>query len=188
MVRRVLMVLFLIVAVPAAAPAEQIDGGCWMPWWNMEWNSVLLGPIAQSFIATAPVMDFVDLMLAEGQSNSTGVQLALTLYSGGLAGPIVATSAVVQLDDGANDIFRFQFDPPVELTVSSTYTFELVRIGDTGYAMVRGSIGDPCPGTYAWIEGVALDYADLWYQVGRSDAVPTSTPNWGKLKWRYLRT
>lgn len=183
--RTVLLALALTATVPSFARSDQIDATCQMPWWNMEWNAVLLGPIAQSFVATADRMDFVDLMMAEGPSNSTGVQLALNLRAGDLAGAVLATSDVVQLDDGANDIFRFQFDPFVALEVGSTYVFEIVRVSESGYAMVRGSSDDPCPDMHAWISGLVRDLADLWFQLGRAPQVGTSASDWGGLKWIY---
>jgi hypothetical protein len=43
----------------------------------------------------------VDLLMAEGPSNSTGVQLALHVHDGDLAGTVPAMSAVAPLMPGA---------------------------------------------------------------------------------------
>lgn len=177
--------LLIGVALPVAATAEQVDVGCSMPWWNMAWNAPLLGPIAQDFVAAADRMDFVDLLLAEGQSNSNGVQVALALRAGELSGPVLATSTVLDLADGADGYFRFRFDPPVPLLVGATYLFEIRRVSDTGYLMVRGANDDPCPDGHGWIEGAQSELADLWFALGREVVVGDRSRSWGALKSRF---
>jgi hypothetical protein len=51
--RSALLGVVMMVRIPTAPRADQIDNTCQMPWWNIEWDTVLLGPIAQSFVATA---------------------------------------------------------------------------------------------------------------------------------------
>lgn len=186
MVRGILFcVLVLLSGFTRPARAEVVDGICHMPWWNMEWNAVLLGPIAQSFVAGADRMDFVDLDIAEGGFGSEGVDLALQLRETDLAGAVIGTSETVALADGTNGVVRFPFAAPVMLEPGATYVFEIVRTGESGYAMVRGANDDPCPAIHGWIGGTASSFVDLWFELGRSDAVPGTARSWGALKLRF---
>lgn len=173
-------------AVPTTAHlAPAFDLECAFPWWQFEWNVVALGPIGQTFVPIRDRMNWVTLMLAEGPSFSEGVDLAINVRTGTITGAIVATSRAASLPDGVNDLVRFDFDVDVSLAVGTAYTFEIVRVSETGYAMVRGADGDPCAGGSAWSQGQHFDHADLFYRIGWDDLTPSDEVSWSTVKGWY---
>ena len=177
--------LLLLLLLPAPLPAATVDAHCPVPWWQMEWNLVLLGPVGQEFTAARDRLSFVDLWLAEADWRNEGVQLAVRIHQGDLTGPVVGTSRLLDLPEGFNDYARFTFGTAVPLTVGELYALEPFRPAGEGYAMVRGGVDDPCPDGRAWIEGAALDNSDLWFQVGWDETVPAGRVGWGGWKARY---
>lgn len=173
----------LVLALPSPAAGEEIDDYCHMEWWSGEWNMVHLGPAGQEFVAARDRLNFVDLWLSEGASNSDGVELAVRVRTVDLGGAVLATSRSVLLPNSAEGYFRFRFGPAVPLVPGAGYFLELFRPQGEGYAMVRGRFEDICPGGRAWLQGAPAPTIDLWYQLGWDPAaVATGGRSWGMWK------
>ena len=131
---------------------------------------------AQSFVPALNSLGVVELQLNDqSPGNGLGVDLAVNIRLGTLAGAIVGTSDVLTRSDqptASIQLFHFDFSSAVALTPGLTYVLEIVKVsGFEDSAAFFSGTGIPdsyAPGS-AFIFGTPFAHSrDLWFQEGPS--------------------
>jgi hypothetical protein len=89
-------------------------------------------PIGQSFTPALSSVGFIRLKLYDNNfSNSLGAVVYLNLRTNSITGPILSSTAAINLTNGFANVADFIFSAPVAVRPGASYIFEvIVQSGD----------------------------------------------------------
>ena len=133
--------------------------------------------IGQSFTPSLTAVGFIRLQLLDpNPGNGLGATLYINLRTTSISGPILDSSALVLLPDGAPgapSFFDFFFTTPVSVTPNTTYYFQpVVQSGDV-ILIGRFIQGSDYAGGTEYLKGLP-GTDDLWFREGIIVPEPSS--------------
>jgi hypothetical protein len=133
-------------------------------------------PLGQSFTPMLSSVGFIRLQLDDlNPGNGLGAMLQVNLRTGSITGPIVASSDIVSLPDGAPVSFvDFLFATLVSVTPNTTYYFQPVVLSGDIVMLGRFIPGSDYAGGVEYYQG-APGFDDLWFREGIVVPEPSSS-------------
>ena len=133
----------------------------------------LLPTTGQSFTPNLSSIDFIRLSIADGNpGDGLGSTWFLDLHSDTIHGPILGTTALVDLQDTFAGAADFYFPSTIPLTPGTSYWFDL-NSPDGGTWHVFASVFG-YSGGIAWAGDVARPGGDYWFREGLVVPEPSS--------------
>jgi hypothetical protein len=132
-----------------------------------------LFPTGQGFTPTLSGVDFIKVKFQDGDPNDgLGAMINLILHSGSFTGPVLGTTASVDLPNGFTGVASFFFPNTVPLTPGALYYFEL-NLQSTGVWNVDFE-GFNYLGGDSWVRGHDDPAGGYWFREGIIVPEPSS--------------
>jgi hypothetical protein len=133
----------------------------------------MLPTTGQSFTPSLSGIDFIRLSIADGNlTDGLGSTWFLNLHSDSITGPILGTTASVDLPDTFAGAANFYFPSTIPLTPGTSYFFDINSPdGGTWYIFIAAF---NYPGGNAWGRNQSLDFTDYWFREGLVVPEPSS--------------
>jgi hypothetical protein len=133
----------------------------------------LLPVTGQSFTPSLSGIDFIRLELNDSSpTGALGSTWFLNLHSDSIHGPILATTAPVDLPGAFTGTANFFFPNTIPLTPGATYWFDVNSPDGGAWHLVAGILN--YPGGYAWAQDTPHDFSDYWFREGLVVPEPSS--------------
>jgi hypothetical protein len=133
----------------------------------------MLPNTGQSFTPSLAGIDFIRLSLADGNlTDGLGSTWFLNLRSTSITGPILGTTASVDLPDkfaGATDFF---FPSTISLATGTVYFFDVNSADGGAWNIFISNFN--YPGGIAWANDIPRNAADYWFREGIIVPEPSS--------------
>ena len=127
----------------------------------------------QSFIPSLSAIDFIRLNLSDGSpGDGLGSTWFLNLRSTTITGPILGTTAPVDLPDTFIGPANFFFPSTIPLTPGTTYYFDVNSADGGAWHVIAGVFN--YPGGMIWAQGQPNPQGDYWFREGLVVPEPSS--------------
>lgn len=133
----------------------------------------LLPTTGQSFTPSLSAIDFIRLEIND--STPTGTVAStwfLNLHSGTIHGPVLGTTATVDLPGGFTGAANFFFPNTIPLTPGTSYWFDVNSPDGGAWHVIFSQFN--YPGGIAWAQDMANPLPDYWFREGVLVPEPSS--------------
>ena len=161
-----LFILFAIIVSPHAFSqtpvVDQVNEVYYPP---ATWNIEYFHPMGQEFKPTLTSLNFFELMLMDFSGRYGASELAVSIHTGTITGPVIGVSQSLSLWQSFQGVAQFNFDTAVSLTPGDTYVMQVdvASGGDWG-------VGSSGTSSYAYgrelQSGVPVAGDDLFFREG----------------------
>lgn len=178
----VLLSAALLGAAPARAHDFVVDQSCAAEM-EMLYSIRLMAPLRQTFVPSLPVMDAAELFVVFLSNGSATLQVRVRRDS--LEGPVLGTSAAVDVNSDAGGPVHFDFPAPVTIEPGKLHVLEVVHTGGTGNPMLAAGDDFPYFEGEAHVYGTVGTFMDFWFRTGADQSLPARSTTWGAIKAAY---